>query len=75
MSEIMKWEDMKRQFKDEWVLIENPETTEANVVTRGKVIWHGKDREELWRTASKLHLNYIAVLYTGRIPKDTAIIL
>jgi hypothetical protein len=44
-------------------------------VLRGKVRSHSKDRDEVYREAVKLRPKRFAMLYTGTIPEDTAIVL
>lgn len=75
MGEIMTMEEMESRFKNEWILIEDPETTEVLQVTRGKVLWHGKDRDELYRVAMELQPQHSAIWYTGTWPKDKIVIL
>jgi hypothetical protein len=41
------------EFDSERVLIEDPRTDEALEVRSGTVLWHGKDREEVYRVPSK----------------------
>jgi hypothetical protein len=59
----------------EWVLIENPTTDETPQVRGGIVCWHAKDREEVYRHAVETRPKRFAVVYTGKMPQDTAIIL
>jgi hypothetical protein len=44
-------------------------------VQSGKVLWHSKDREEVYRKAVELRPGRSAMLYTGKMPKDTAVVL
>jgi len=39
------------------------------------VCWHSKDRDEVYRKAVELRPRRFAVLYTGKMPKDTAVVL
>jgi hypothetical protein len=75
MSEVTSIEKIKADFDSEWVLIENPETTETLEVKGGTVLWHSKDRDELYRKALELKPKHSAILYLGAMPKDTEIIL
>lgn len=75
MKEILTIAEIEAQFQSEWVLIENPQTTEALEVQGGKVLHHSKDRDELYRRAVTLRPKRFAVLYTGKIPEDSAIVL
>ena len=71
----MTVEDIRAQFESEWVLIENPQTNDALEVVRGKVLHHGKDRDEVYRHAVARRPKRSAILYTGQMPENTAIVL
>jgi hypothetical protein len=75
MDEILTITQIESQFQSEWVLVEEPQTNEALQVQSGKVRWHSKDREGLYRKAAQMHPKRFAILYTGKIPKDTAVVL
>ncbi|MGA3328371.1 MAG: hypothetical protein ABSF45_28300 [Terriglobia bacterium] len=75
MSEAMTISEIEAQFKSEWILVGDPKTNEALEVVAGNVLWHSKDRDEVYRKAIELKPRHSAFLYTGIIPKDTAIIL
>ena len=66
---------IEAQYKDEWVLIEDPQTNENLEVQGGKVLWHGKDREELYRRALEMQPKYSAIIYTGGWPEGMEFIL
>lgn len=42
---------------------------------RGRVAYHGKDRDEVYQKAIELRLPSSATLYTGEMPEGTAIAL
>jgi hypothetical protein len=63
------------KFDSEWVLIEAPQTDEALEVQGGTVRWHGKDREEVYRRSVEMRPKRFAIVYTGKMPQDTAIML
>ncbi len=75
MEDILTIAEIERQFPSEWVLVEDPKTNEALYVESGKVRVHSKDRDEVYRAAVQLRPKRFAMLYTGTIPKDTAIVL
>lgn len=75
MDDVLTIAQMEAQFESEWVLIEDPQTNEALEVQSGKVRWHSKDRDEVYRKAVELRPRRFAMLYTGRMPRDTAIVL
>ena len=55
--------------------MEDPQTNDALEVLSGKVRCHSKDRDEVYRKAVELRPRRFAVLYTGQIPKDAAVVL
>ena len=65
MNEILTMEEIERKFDGEWVLIEDVETDEQLEILRGKVTYHGKDRNELHRRAKKSESHYITTRYIG----------
>jgi len=66
---------MQTRFASEWVLIEDPETTETLEVKSGKVLWHSKDRDEIYRKARELKPKHSAIAYTGRVPEEMVVVL
>ena len=75
MEQQMTVEQIETQFQSEWVLVENPQTSPSLEVTSGQVRHHSKDRDEVYRIAIALKLPRTAILYTGEIPDDTAVVL
>lgn len=75
MESILTVKEIEAQFPAEWVLVENPTTNEVMEVEKGKVLHHSKDRDEVYRKAVELRPKHFAMLYTGTISKDAAIVL
>ena len=75
MGEVLTIAQIEAQFESEWILVEEPQTNEALEVQKGTVRWHSKDREEVYRKAVEMRPRRFAILYTGKMPKDTAIVL
>ena len=71
----MTIKEIEAQFESEWVLLEDPRTDEALEVHSGTVLWHGKDREEVYRRAIELRPRRFAIVYTGKMPRGTEIVL
>jgi hypothetical protein len=72
MGEILTMSEIENRFPNEWVLLGDPETTPALKVVKGKVLWHGKDQDELYRVARELRPERSAYVHTGELPKDVA---
>ena len=75
MDDIFTLAQIKKQFDSEWVLVADPQTDTALEVQSGRVLWHSKDRDEVYRKAVELRPRRFAMLYTGTMPQDTAIVL
>jgi hypothetical protein len=75
MGDVLTVAEIESRFKLEWVLVEDPRTNGALEVLSGKVRFHSKDRDEVYREAVELRPKRFAMLYTGTIPKDTAVVL
>jgi len=75
MDEVLSITEIETRFDSEWVLIEDPRTDETLEVHGGIVRWHGKDREEVYRKAVEIRPKRFAIVYTGKMPQDTAIVL
>jgi len=65
---------IEEQFEAEWILVGDPETNDALEVQCGEVLWHSKDRDEVYRKAVELRPKRFAMLYTGKMPQETAIL-
>lgn len=75
MSEILSLSEIQERFPGEWVLVEDPQTSESLTITGGKVLWHSKDRDEVYRKARELRPKHSAILYTGKLPEEAAVVL
>lgn len=75
MDKPMTIAEIEAQYHSQWVLLEDPWTNDALEVQGGRVVAHSKDRDEIYRCAAKSRPKRFAVLYTGTIPKNTAIVL
>ena len=75
MDPILSLAEMTAKFSDEWVLLDNPQVDRHMNVTAGRVVWHSKDRDDVYQKAIEFRLRNSAVLFTGQIPENTAVIL
>ena len=71
----MTIEEIESQFESEWVLIEDPRTDATLRVLGGRVLHHSRDRDEVYRKAVTLRPKRSAIIYTGEIPEETAVVL
>ena len=75
MDDLLTIAQIEERFASEWVLVEDPQVNDVLEVQSGKIRWHSKDREEVYRQAVTLRPKRFAVLYTGKMPEETAVVL
>lgn len=75
LNTFMSMADIEKQFDNEWVLLEDPETTDLLKVTRGKLLWHSKDRDEIDRKSLELRPKSSAIPYIGKRPAEVVYML
>jgi hypothetical protein len=75
MAEILNIDEIKSRYNGEWVLIGDPVADQSLTVVRGSVLWHSKDRDEVYCKARELKPVHSAILFFGHLPKDAAIVL
>jgi hypothetical protein len=75
MGPVLTLDEIQTQFDSEWVLLDEPQTSDTLEVRAGTVLHHSKDRDEVYRKAVELRPKRFAVLYTGTMPPNTAIVL
>lgn len=77
MERHMTIQEIESEFDSEWVLIQDPETSEGREVLGGMVLLHSKDRDEVYRMAIAMtqRPKRIAIHFTGEMPEGTAVVL
>lgn len=68
-SEEVTIEELKDQYRNEWVLVEVLEEDELQRPIRVRLITHSKNREETYE-ALREHSGYTYHFYTGKIPEE-----
>lgn len=64
-----------RRYPSHWVLIVDPVSDKHMKLIRGRVAFHSKDRDEMYRKAIELRPAHFATLFTGKMPKDMELVL
>ena len=72
MNEFMSVAEIRDRFRSQLVLLKDPEFTKSLEVKTGAVVWHSKDRSEVYRKARELRLRpkRSAVLYVEGLSSD-----
>lgn len=75
MNTTLTLDEIQAQFDSEWILVADPEFDAESRLTRGRILFHSKSREEVDRKDAELKPSSAAILYTGEIPEGTAVVL
>ena len=75
MNEVLTVQEIEDRYEAEWILVEDPEVTPQLEVISGKVLFHSKDRDEVYSKAIELRPKHSAYLYTGGVAADVVIML
>ena len=75
MNEVLTITEIESQFDAEWVLVEDPLVDEHDEVVSGRVVWHSKDRDEVYDELLELRPKHPAIVFTGKATPETAIVL
>lgn len=67
--------EMLKKYKNEWILIECKQVDENFEVVEGEILYHSKDKDELYKKLLELKPKNCAIEYTGKIPEDLAVML
>lgn len=72
----MTVEEIHAAFESEWVVLEDPVTSDKQELKGGILVSHGKDRDEVYDSISEIPVpRHFATMYTGKIPEGTVVIL
>lgn len=74
MDEILTVDEMKDRFRDEWVLVEDPDADENLVVKGGRVRFRSKAKDDIYQKAAELRPKHGAFVYAGewKLPENMA---
>ncbi len=69
----MKWEEIRKQYAGQWVLIEYQSLDEQLNVTEGEVVAHSPNKEEIYKYLLKTRGKNIAIEYAGELSQDLTV--
>ena len=75
ITATMSLAEIQSAYDSEWVLLANPQTTPTLQVTGGQVLFHSKNRDEVYRKARELRPKHSAILFTGKLTEEMAVVL
>lgn len=75
MNPTLTLAQIEARYDSEWVLLGEAEFDESSRFIRGVVLFHSKSRDEVEQKDMELRPPAAAILYTGCIPDDAAVVL
>jgi hypothetical protein len=75
MDDVLTWDEIVEKYPDEWVLIDEPETTALLDVVRGRVVAHDISASVVERCAFRMRLRDSALLFTGEPDPSVVFVL
>jgi hypothetical protein len=64
----MNIEELKKRYKEEWLLVKITITDEQDRPIEGEVLLHSKNRDEIYEAQKNLK-EYLYITYSGEMPK------
>jgi len=71
----MGGKEMLGKYKDEWILVECKQVDENFEIVEGEILYHSKDKDEVYRNLLESKPKNCAIEYTGKIPENLAVML
>jgi hypothetical protein len=65
--------EIKKKYRDQWVLIEFSKLDKALRVKDGKVLAHASNKEDIYKALLQTKGKNIAVEYCGKMPQDLVV--
>jgi len=75
MKKVLTMKQIEARYSGEWILLVNPERDRQSEIARGRLVFHSKDRSEVYREALERKDEHTAVLYVGKLPEDLVAVL
>jgi hypothetical protein len=75
MKKVLTMKELEARYSGEWVLLVNPAHDELMEPVRGQLVFHSKDRSEVYQEAHKRKDPHTAIFYVGKLPEDLVVVL
>ena len=75
MAEILTLSEIEQRHAGQWILVGQPRANASHEVQSGQVLFASHDRDEVNRKAVDLRPSRFAIVFTGKIPADAAVVL
>ena len=69
----MRLSEIKKKYRDEWVLIEYSKISRSLQVKEGKVLAHASNKEDIYKALLRTKGKNVAIEYCGKLLEDLAV--
>jgi len=69
----MRLSEIKKKYRDQWVLVEFSKLDKDLRVKQGKVLAHAANKEDIYKALLGTRGKNVAVEYCGKIPEDLVV--
>ena len=69
----MRLGEIKKKYRDEWVLIEYSKISADLQVKAGKVLAHASNKEDIYKALLRTKGKNVAIEYCGKLPQDLVV--
>ena len=69
----MRLSEIKKKYRDEWVLIEYSKISRSLQVKEGKVLAHASNKEDIYKALLITKGKNVAIEYCGKVPEDLVV--
>jgi hypothetical protein len=73
MKNVFTMKQLEARYSGEWVLLVDPVHNELMEPSRGELVFHSKDRDEVYKKAHGRKDAHTAIFYLGKIPEDLVV--
>ena len=74
MGEVMTMEQLKRDYDQEWVLLEDPVSDDEDWTIAGRLLFHSPDHDKLYERAMEIRPKHFGVFFMGP-PDDESVLV
>ena len=75
MKKVFTMKELESRYSGELVLLVNPVHNKVMHPIRGELVFHSKDRNEVYNEAHKRKDPHTAIFYVGKIPEGLVVVL
>ena len=69
----MRLSEIKKKYRDQWVLVEFSKLDKDLRIKDGKVLAHAANKEDIYKALLDTRGKNVAIEYCGKIPEDLAV--